>query len=1354
MKKYIFVIFFLIQVFFSICKSNDLYFYHLGLQDGLSQINIMSIYQDEFGAMWFGTTEGINRYNGKDIETFKPTKEGKGLTQNIIYSILGNKAGAIYIHADSDLMRYDIATQSFERMNEEGRLGAITCKDSVLWAVIDNKILKYIEKTKSFELHLEFDKRIGGVSSLCVTDNNDVLLGTRNGLIKISSDGKQEFTYILENTRINSIYEDKQKNIWVGTYEDGLYRITPQGEIKTFQHSPDKNSISNNQVRNIIEDNSGKIWVGTFYGLNRYDPEIDNWKNYISNDYIRNSLSHSSIFALFKDEQGTIWVGTYFGGVNYFNAEVDIFRYYGASSTDQNYLSFPFVSKMTEDNNKNLWICTEGGALNCLNLETRQFSRYLFSNNSESVEYHNQKCIWYRPDKNRLYIGIHNGGLCIFDIDTKRARILSPNPKQSHSLPNSTINKMQYYDGMLVLLTQSGFTKMDLEKELFYPISDNPAVNGLLSGTSTHAFLIDSKDRLWVKAQGRLTCTNLKTNQIKTYPYEEKSNKSFGRLNISDIFENSEGSIFFATIGEGIFKYNEDTDDFENYTAEKDGLVSNYCYSISESPSGKLILLYNKGVSFFNHKNPAEELFRSSPSFPLIGFNFGSSVYTSHDKEIFIGGVNGLVSFYEKNLNFTDRKYNLYFDKLYINNNIVSPNDKFGVLKDKILPMCDEIKLRPGQNNISVEFASSNYLQNSIHNYEYKLLNFDKEWIPTETQMITYTNLNPGEYALLVREKALGSTNTNPVYELTIKVEPPFYLSNIAYFIYFLLLCAIIWTVSKFYSWRTNLETTLLYERKEKERIEELNQTKFRFFTNVSHEFRTPLTLIIGQIETLLNYDDLGSKVQNKILRIYKNTNHLQHLITELLDFRKQEQGFNKLTVRKVEFVSYIKEIYDSFHEYALGKQIKYKLEYSEPEVYVYIDAIQFQKAIYNLLSNAFKYTEQGGEIKIQIKVKQSDIELKVTDTGIGIPPESLTKIFDRFYQIEYRSSGLTLGTGIGLALTREIIIAHKGTIEVESTVNSGSVFTIKLRQGSHHFSQEELKNVDEPVSQAFVKYETPIDIELDTIEAEASTDKETTDKEKPSILLVDDNEELLKILSENLSSNYTIYMAADGEEGWNIVLAMLPDIVVSDVMMPKMTGKELCYKIKNNINTSHIPVILLTAQSAENQIIDGLTLGADAYIPKPFSIKVLLSYCNNILKNRKILYKKFISQPEETSSDFNTVNEQDQLLINKAITIIKNNFVNPDFDMNKLGLELGIGRSKLYVKIKEITGLTPNEFTLNLKLQEASYFLQNKPEMNISDIAFHLGFSSSKYFSRCFKTFYGVTPQQWRKRTKIKEVK
>lgn len=900
---------------------------------------------------------------------------------------------------------------------------------------------------------------------------------------------------------------------------------------------------------------------------------------------------------------------------------------------------------------------------------------------------------------------------------------------------------MQYYDGALYLMTQSGMVKMNIHTEQFSSLNNDPVIGRKLTEEiESGLFYIDSKDRLWVINHQGLLAINMKTGATKEYSHDANRKKSIGRFIVVDIFENSKGNLYFATMGSGIFKYNPTSEDFDNYTKEKNGLLSDYCYNISEAPSGKLILLHNKGFAFFNPDNPNEDLFHSSSYFPIVGFNAGNTAYVSHRKEIFIGGINGLVSFMESDLNKIYTNYPIFFDKLFVNNKEVHPGDDYGILQ-KTLPLCSKIVLKHNQNNITIEFSTSNYLQVMNSNYEYKLEGFDDDWLSTRTKLISYTNLNVGKYTLYVREAAGEGYGKGNIHSIDIIIKPPFYRTTLAFLVYGILLLLIATMLIRAYLWRVKVKTTLEFERKDKERIEELNRTKLKFFTNVSHEFRTPLTLIIGQVETLLMQNGLGAKTHNKLVKIHKNTNHLLTLISELLDFRKQEQGFYKLNIKHVELVNYTKTIYESFEDYAAKQKIKYKLDNTENEIHVYIDPVHFQKAIYNLLSNAFKYTAEGGEVTLKIRLQKPEVLIQVIDNGISIPHEDLNKIFERFYQLEYRSSGLTLGTGIGLALTKEIVAAHHGKITVESTQNEGSVFTIALKLGTSHFAEEQINYQEEGVdaNQFYVPdYEDEI---LPTIEEEPAADDE-----RPLVLLADDNEALLEVLVESLSPYYDTYTTTNGTDALDAILKLQPDLVISDVMMPGMSGKELCRRIKNNVITSHIPVVLLTGQTSNSQMIDAYMFGADAYITKPFNIRLLITRCNNLLKNRQLLYAKFANQENDISPP-KVVVEFDQELINKAVNIIKDNFSNSDFDMTKLGVELGMGRSKLYMKIKEITGFTPNELALSLKLKEAASLLDNKPQLNISEIAFEVGFSSAKYFTKCFKTFYGMAPQDWRKR-------
>ena len=514
------------------------------------------------------------------------------------------------------------------------------------------------------------------------------------------------------------------------------------------------------------------------------------------------------------------------------------------------------------------------------------------------------------------------------------------------------------------------------------------------------------------------------------------------------------------------------------------------------------------------------------------------------------------------------------------------------------------------------------------------------------------------------------------------------------------------------------LKSSLEFERKEKERIEELNQVKLRFFTNISHEFRTPLTLILGQIEVLMQMD-LGTTIYNRILRIYKNAWHMRNLISELLDFRKQEQGYLKLKVEEQNLVTFTRQIYMCFYEYAQKKEITYRFDNVEETISVWFDSKQLQKVIFNLLSNAFKYTPNKGSIRVEVRMLASQAIVSVCDTGVGIPEEDQKNIFNEYY--------------------------------VESTVGKGTKFTLSLPLGNRHFSDEEMATVEsrESVIISEAVPMLPFEQIMDVEEEKTKVQENIKEEDKPIILLVDDNEELLSMLEDLFLPIYKVYIAHDGREGLEMARQIQPDLIISDVMMPEMSGKELCYKIKTNVELSHISVILLTAQTSVEYVVEGLMFGADDYVTKPFNVKVLIARCNNLIKNKKRLIAHYAGKTITESPVTEAINERDKELLAKCVNIIKENFENPAFDVTALASELCVGRSKLYMQFKQMTGLTPNEFILKIKLDEAMSLLKNHPELNISEISIRLGFSSPRYFSKSFKAFFGVAPQTVRSRKK-----
>lgn len=722
-------------------------------------------------------------------------------------------------------------------------------------------------------------------------------------------------------------------------------------------------------------------------------------------------------------------------------------------------------------------------------------------------------------------------------------------------------------------------------------------------------------------------------------------------------------------------------------------------------------------------------------------------MYLDKNGTLFISGTNGLALFQKQSLYALPSKNLLNFDKLFIFNEEICPNDQSGILTD-ILAKTSDIYLSYKQNNITVEFASFNYNNDRNRLFEYRLEGFDKAWTQTTGTTITYTNLPPGEYILRARPLA-GKENLDEEVHLNIHVSAPFYATVWAYFFYLLCLLGVMIAFIRFKTRQAALKSSLEFERKEKERIEELNQVKLRFFTNISHEFRTPLTLILGQIEVLMQMD-LGTTIYNRILRIYKNAWHMRNLISELLDFRKQEQGYLKLKVEEQNLVTFTRQIYMCFYEYAQKKEITYRFDNVEETISVWFDSKQLQKVIFNLLSNAFKYTPNKGSIRVEVRMLASQAIVSVCDTGVGIPEEHISKIFERFYQTD-NSSSFTLGTGIGLALAKGIMNMHHGKIDVESTVGKGTKFTLSLPLGNRHFSDEEMATVEsrESVIISEAVPMLPFEQIMDVEEEKTKVQENIKEEDKPIILLVDDNEELLSMLEDLFLPIYKVYIAHDGREGLEMARQIQPDLIISDVMMPEMSGKELCYKIKTNVELSHISVVLLTAQTSVEYVVEGLMFGADDYVTKPFNVKVLIARCNNLIKNKKRLIAHYAGKTITESPVTEAINERDKELLAKCVNIIKENFENPAFDVTALASELCVGRSKLYMQFKQMTGLTPNEFILKIKLDEAMSLLKNHPELNISEISIRLGFSSPRYFSKSFKAFFGVAPQTVRSRKK-----
>lgn len=1327
---------FTVSLFFFSIYSYGQYFKKLGMKDGLSNPSVLAIYQDVLGRMWFGTNEGVNVYDGKQIYQYRSYQIEEGnsikekLINGIINQIVGDSEGNVYMRNDGALIKYNIRKESLKELCAS-EVGALAEIKGVVWCSIRDSLFKYDIKKES----LQYIRKLNTPTICCIAAMEDKLwIGTSNGLYVVEGD---KVRCVLPEIEIFRLFVSSRNELWIASRMKGLYRIGRDGVLKKEVHSSTR--VVSEQIRDFIEDDRQNIWFGTFEGLQVYNPYSDTYSVYRPG-YAPGFLEHQSVFSLYKDRQGTIWIGSYYGGVNYFNLSKDVFHYYPYSKLNKNSLSFPIVGQMVEDKEHDLWICTDGGGIDRMNRKTGNFTYYT-SSNKNSILHNNAKSITYDEKRDQIYIGTYTGGVSRCDRKTGQFYNYLVDYERTGNGPNRIIYQVLFKNDWLYVSARNGLWRMKPGTHEFQLINNEKLYL---------TFDIDSKGYIWLAAELDLYRMKIGDwNKIERIDLEKITDR---KARITKIIEATDGMIYVSTLGNGVFVYNYETKQWKNRTAKQDNLLSDFCYNIAETPNNNILITSDKGFSIyspFNHSLYSVELGLKGG---ISAVTDGCGIWAAADDLIYIGGVDGMISFREKDLYMeSEATAEFYFSNLYINNEKVQPGDESGLLV-QALPFTDHLDLEYNQNNLVIEFSSSNYVEHERNvRFQYKLEGFDKEWVPTGQLRVSYTNLAPGRYVLKVRElrNKLHGEGYNEI-ALNIRIHRPWFASFLAFLVYFVIVSAIVYSLWRVKKGRKALALSLAKEKDEKERIEEINKMKLRFFTNVSHEFRTPLTLIIGQIEMLLQLEKLSPAINKRLHNVYRNAMNLRYLITELLDFRKQEQGFMRLKVECVDVVSFLKETYQSFVELALRKKITYLYEHAEERIDVWFDPIQMQKVLFNLLSNAFKYTPEGGRVKISVKRHLRMVEITVSDSGCGIPDEYLPKIFERFYQVDETSQKVIPGSGIGLAFTKGLVEAHKGFVAVESAVGEGSRFKIQLLLGNSHFTPEEMDHAVNVISSPDWRERLITEEMLSKELMEDTEDLEIMSEEKkegtPSILLVEDDEDVLELLVSIFSPSYTIYKATNGQIGFEMACQHHPDIIVSDVMMPVMSGKEMCYKIKNCLELAYTPVVLLTAQASEDYTIEGFVFGADDYITKPFNVKLLLARCNNLLKNKEMILKKVARTGQNKSQEVNGLTMVDQKLLDSAAEIIKRNFDNPDFDMNTLAFELNMGRSKMFTRLKEVIGLTPNEFAMKLKLEEALRMLQEESQLNISEISYMLGFTSPRYFSRCFKAFYGVSPQNYRR--------
>lgn len=1332
MKKKALLILCFLSLYILAGKTQNLSFSHLTTDDGLSHNSVVSIYQDERGFLWFATHNGISLYNGKDFKIYQKEKGNPNSIQyNDIYQITGDKKGHLYIMTNRGVSAYDIQKDQFTHLTTQN-ITAEFFADS-LYIATSTQIFKYNGEKLRPVYKLPLDNRY--IRKLYV-HNDSIFIGTNKGLYVLTPEKK--LNQLISQGNITDIFKDSRGSYWIAARSgQGVYCIEGQKIINFVHDENNPASISSNFVHRCCEDLEGNIWIGTFNGLNKYDRKTGKFHRYVKQENEK-GLSYSSIWSLFCDQQGTIWAGTYFGGVNFFNPQKQIFREYQASPKESEGLSSPIVSRIIEDDKGNFWIGTEGGGVNMYNAETHTYKRYTLEDSSIGTLRNNIKAIYYDSQREALWLGVHMAGL--YKLDVKTGHITKYQKEDKNGILSNNIEDILFYQGKLLLATDNGIGTFDPQTgECTRFFKDSNMHSRTLNSIG---LVLDYKGNLWIIGNNNGVCSyHFDTGKLSSYKANYAVKHSISSNSINSIFVDSQQRLWFCTNEYGLDLYQEETDSFENFDMKNSGLASNVVYNICELTPDRLLVTTDKGFSILDYK---QKIFKNYTQLPLSCLN-ENALYKSRKGEIFIGGTSGAISFYERDLEQMPRSYKILPYRLTVNGQTIRVADKSGIL-EKDISFTQEITLKAGQDIFSIEYTTTDYLPFNKDRIVYRLEGFSKNWNKLEQNTITYSNLSPGKYTLIVRAENANETAVPPSL-LIIQILPPFYLSFWAYLCYIILVGVVTWYLVRIYRERIKMQESLKYEKKHANDIEQMNQAKLRFFTNISHEFRTPLSLIIGQMEVLLSRQ-LVPDIYNKILGTYKSCLQLKELVTELLDFRKQEQGYTTIKVCEHNIVDFVYEHYLLFSEYAKLHQISFTFEKSSDDIRVWYDTKQMQKVMNNLISNAFKHTKAQDHISISVRKRNQEVIIEVTDTGSGIAAKDIDKIFDRFYQAEQLNSLTSASTGIGLALTKGIIELHHGSIEVFSEQGEGSTFRMHLKNGNDHFTSDQICEQKQDDS------DTNVDLEghkhwrtfLDKQEI-INQDNIDKRKEKYKILIVEDNDSLRNMLVEIFEIFYTVITASNGKEGVEKVRSELPDIVLSDIVMPEMSGTELCQTVKQDLELCHIPVVLLTAKTAVEYNMEGLRMGADDYITKPFNINILLSRCNNLVNNRIMLQEKFSKQPQ-TNMQILATNTLDKKFLDSAMEIIEKEIENAEFNVDQLAAEMGIARTKLFTKLKAVTGQTPGDLIMTIRLKRAAYLLRNNPELNISEISDKSGFNIPKYFSKCFKDKYHITPQAYRRGT------
>lgn len=1335
-------------------EAGHFMFKRIDVEKGFANSEIRCIYKNSLGYMWFGTRYGLCRYDGYNVVSFKQDLTVDGVYQNNDIALIQEDAdNRLWLETRTGYSIFDPMKEEFIP-NPSAEIKKYALTDSILymyidlgknfWFVTKNDIRFFNAKTRQTNIYKLGDSgrpQKERITAICQGENKYWFLH-ENGVVECMD--AQTHTVIMKDTTLkfkspdfydgqSRLFSDSKGNLWIyGLMEKGASCLnTDKNTWEYFSTEvPDtSHRLPQNIVTGIAEDQSGRIWISMDHGgISVLDKENNLVHNIRHDRRNVNSLAQDAVKSIYIDNDDIVWVGTYKRGACYYHSSIFKFQTVRNHESDKEM----DVNCFLETKDGNIWIGSNGNGLLCYDRDTEKFTSYKHDPQQSNSPAGDVIVSIVQDHKDRLWIGYYLKGMDCMD-GNKFTHFDFSTDKEDCLLPDKNVWKLlcDDKDRLWIGTLNSGIVIMDIETEK--KLMHFPSISSVFS-------IIQCADgNILIGALNGLFIFDEESKSVKEYEPEIFSKAQLSRHDINYLYEDSRKLLWIGTRN-GLFLFNPITKELRLFTVD-DGLSADLIQSILEDSEHNMWIATNKGLTLIkvNTLNDTPGYFFKMLNYDqaegLQGeqFNYNGALATSRSELIF-GGSLGFNIVNPSAIHYNNSIPKVILTKLKISDKTITPGKTYDdrVILDKSISYTKSIELSHKENYFTIEFAALDYCVPEKSRYFYKLEGFNSLWIETspKAREVTYTNLNPGKYTFYVKAiNSDGMESTMPA-SLEIIINPPFWESNIAWGIYIAMLISLLYL---YHRYSKKKEEKKIYYTREKMKIENqhnMDEMKLRFFTNISHEFRTPLTLIITPLEELIKRS--GNTEDKELLKIInKNAHQLLNLVNQLLDFRKMDVNGLKLNLKVGNISLFVEDTAALFKEVFAQKNIKFSIDGADTPILIRFDGEKIGKALNNLLSNSYKFTPKDGIINICIERDNDkhEIRISVSDSGIGIRKEERTKVFDRFYQVNtryYDTNGLS-GSGIGLHLSKEYIELHKGKIWVEDSKFGGCkmVFSLPLPNEDEEALVEEL--------------EIP-----ETANDDADADDKTVDSgnNMPKLLIVDDNEDFRTFLCTCMQNKFEVLQAENGEKAFEIAVNDVPDMIISDVMMPVKDGIQLCKDLKNDVRTSHIPIILLTAKTTEESQIDGLKSGADDYISKPFNIDVLYIKMKNLIESRKRM-QSMMKGPIPIEPSRITVNNIDEELIRKALEYTEANISNPDFSVEELSKELGMSRVHLYKKLLSLTGKTPIEFIRLVRLKRAAQLLKES-KMNVSEIAYEVGFNHPKYFRKYFKEEFGVLPSQF----------